>query len=84
KYDVDSKEKGALVVSVKMKSSASSAGIQEGDIIQKVDGKEITSIADYKQAIKGVKADQTLLLFIKRGKSTLFVGLKIKENSEKK
>ncbi len=76
RYEIDASDKGVVITAIKPKSPASSASLQEGDLIQKVDGTEITSVDDYTKAVKNAKG-KALLLFVKRGKNTLFVGVKL-------
>ena len=62
----------ARVASVQADSAAAAAGIQPGDIITAIDGKEIESFSDM-QRIVSTKAGQTLLLTIKRGQNLVDV-----------
>jgi len=81
-YELDTDDRGALITSVKMKSAAALAELHEGDLVQQVNGKEISSAADYLASIKGLKAGQSVLFYVKRGKNNLYVGLKIKEKEK--
>ena len=83
-YELDPDDKGVLVVSVKSRSSAEKADLHEGDLIQKVNSKDVASIAEYNASIKDVKPGQALLLYVKRGKTSLYIGLKIKAPSKEK
>ncbi|MCR4326761.1 MAG: trypsin-like peptidase domain-containing protein, partial [Candidatus Roizmanbacteria bacterium] len=53
---------GAYVLKVVAGSSASDAGIQEGDIITDINGKRISKDADLAQSIKGKKVGDTIAL----------------------
>jgi serine protease Do len=53
-------------------SSASSADIQRGDVIQEVNRKPVSSIEQYKQALAGAD-DKPVLLLVNRGGTTHYV-----------
>lgn len=69
---------GVIVSEVEPDSSAANAGIARGDIIKEVNRVPIKNLSDYKRALKTVKGKSVLIL-LKRGDSTLFVTLKVKE-----
>ena len=50
--------KGALVAQVEPNSSASKAGVQSGDVIKTVDGKDIPTVRDLTRTIAGLHAGQ--------------------------
>ena len=62
----------ARVDTVQAGSAAATAGIQSGDVITAIDGKEIESFSDM-QRIVSISAGQTLVLTIKRGQNLLDV-----------
>jgi regulator of sigma E protease len=62
----------ARVDTVQAGSAAASAGIQSGDVITAIDGKEIESFSDM-QRIVSISAGQTLVLTIKRGQNLVDV-----------
>jgi regulator of sigma E protease len=62
----------ARVDTVQAGSAAAAAGIQSGDVITAIDGKEIESFSDM-QRIVSISAGQTLVLTIKRGQNLLDV-----------
>jgi serine protease Do len=63
---------GVIVSDVDPASSASSADIQRGDVIQEVNHKPVSSIEQYKQALAGAD-DQPVLLLVNRGGTTHYV-----------
>jgi len=69
---------GVIVTEVEPDSAAENAGITKGDIIKEVNRVHIKSMSDYKKGLKGAKGN-TVLLLVKRGDSTIFVTVKIKE-----
>jgi S1-C subfamily serine protease len=63
-------ESGLLVETVSSGSGAENAGLKEGDVITKVDGKEVKSSDDLRTIIQGKKAGDTLTLEIQRDGQT--------------
>jgi S1-C subfamily serine protease len=63
-------DSGLLVQTVSSGSGAEKAGLKEGDVITKVDGKDVKSSDDLRNAIQGKKAGDTLTLEIQRGGQT--------------
>lgn len=69
---------GVIVTEIEPDSAAANAGIARGDIIKEANRVPVKNLSDYKRALKTVKGKSVLLL-LKRGDSTLFVTLKVKE-----
>jgi serine protease Do len=64
---------GVVITDVDADSSASAAGLQQGDIVVSVNRKNVTSVAEFNAAVKaGASRDSTLLL-VKTGPGTHFV-----------
>jgi serine protease Do len=63
---------GVVVSDIDPASSASSADIQRGDVIQEVNRKPVSSIEQYKQALAGAD-DKPVLLLVNRGGTTHYV-----------
>jgi len=82
KYGLSKEETGMVVVNVKSKSPAFNAELREGDIIKKINTRAINNADDYREALKGVKAGQSLLFYVKRDRTTFYVGVKIKDSKE--
>jgi|GEM_PF-4406082 len=68
-------ETGVVVSSVVPGSPAAKANIRFGDVIQQVNRKPVKDVEDFKQKIETVKDQETILLLIQRGESTLFAAL---------
>jgi len=59
-------EKGVVVLYVEEGSPEAEAGLRRGDIILELEGKPIKEYADWKNALKEIKPDSTVLLFVNR------------------
>ena len=68
-------ETGILVASVVPGSPAAKADIRSGDVIQQVNKKPVKDVDDFKQKIESAKDQETILLLIQRGETTLFAAL---------
>ena len=66
---------GIYVVSVARAGWASLAGLAGGDVILKLNGKEVTSVDEIEKELKAIemRKDDYIVLFVKRGKLTRFV-----------
>lgn len=68
-------ETGVVVASVVPGSPAAKADIRSGDVIQQVNKKPVKDVEDFKQKIETAKDQETILLLIQRGDSSLFAAL---------
>jgi serine protease Do len=68
-------ESGVIVTDVQFGSPAAEAGLRKGDIIKEVNRDEITSISEFRAAIKKSKKENILFL-IKRGGNSLWIVVK--------
>jgi putative serine protease PepD len=66
---------GAQVLVVTGGSPASSAGLQQGDVITAIDSKTITSTQQFIETVDTYTPGQTITLTVKRGSSTLHLKL---------
>jgi serine protease Do len=69
---------GLLVVEVEVDSEAYDAGIEPGDIILEVDQIPVKDLRGFSKKIDEYGTDQTILLLVDRGGSTLFVTLRVR------
>ena len=67
---------GVIVVEVRDGSPADEKGIQPQDIILQVNKVKISSVQDFSREISKKTAKNSILLLIKRGKSTFFVTIR--------
>jgi len=68
---------GALVAQVEPKSAAQKAGIQSGDVIKTVDGKDIATIRDLTRTIAGITPGNTVKLGLVRDGKEMTVSAKL-------
>jgi Do/DeqQ family serine protease len=68
-------QSGVAVVDVDPAGAAAQAGLREGDVITKANGKEVTSVAELRSAIDSGHANRPVLLLVTREGRNLFVTL---------
>jgi serine protease Do len=68
---------GLLVVSVDVNSSAYEAGLQRGDIILEIDQEEVSSLAEFNRKIAKYGTGDTILFYVKRQNSALYLTLEV-------
>ena len=57
---------GVVITGVKAKSAAAKAGLRTGDVIREVNRQKVNTVEEYNKAIKNLKKDDELKLFILR------------------
>lgn len=72
-YHLDNDLKGVVVTAVNPSGVAASVGIQEGDVIMKVNRHTVKSVEDFDKQISKIDAGENILLFLRRGSANLFV-----------
>jgi serine protease Do len=75
----DFKGQGVLVAQVTGGSPADDAGLNAGDIVQRINGKDVTKVEDAVAAIRATKPGQTLALNIWSGGVKKLVTIKVQE-----
>ncbi len=80
-YMLDDKE-GVLVSFVEVGGVASTAQLEEDDIIIKVENFEIENLDEFKKSLEQVKDEKQIMLTVKRGKAKRFVLLLPEEEKE--
>ena len=71
---VASGQQGIEITELEERSPAARIGLEEGDIIQGVNRKRVTSVADLRAAIEDKQG--VIALNVKRGDSSLFIVLR--------
>jgi serine protease Do len=66
-YGLGENVHGIVVTGVKEVSPAGDAGIAEGDVISEVQGQKITTAADFRTAVDGLKSGQTIRIYVTSG-----------------
>ena len=69
---------GVLVTEVK-EGPASEAGLQEGDIIQKMNNQPITTLAEFEHAARELPTGKPIPVLVKRGDGSIFLALTVSE-----
>jgi serine protease Do len=64
---------GVVITDVDPDSSASAAGLQQGDIVVQVDRKPVNSVSEFNAAVKASASRESTLLLVKRVQGTQFV-----------
>jgi hypothetical protein len=73
------KDAGVLVGGVEADSPAARAGIEVGDVITSVDGREVSSTGDLSRAVRRKKAGETVEIEFVRGRGTRKVTVTLDE-----
>jgi serine protease Do len=73
---------GAMVAQVEPNSAAQKAGVQEGDIIKSVDGKDIPTVRDLTRTIAGFTPGSTVKLGVLRDGKEMTVSAKLGDYSK--
>ncbi|MFH1829494.1 MAG: DegQ family serine endoprotease [Pseudomonadota bacterium] len=71
--DVPGNFRGIVVQRVEPDSVAERAGVQSGDVVLEINDASIQNIKDYDNAVKDLKEGKLIRLFIKRGKSSIYL-----------
>jgi S1-C subfamily serine protease len=69
--------KGVVIRSVKPRSPAAQAGLESGDIIIKVNGREILGLDDLKKALNQVTVGDSLVLTVRRDQAAIDIQVKV-------
>ena len=72
--DLPSTEKGLVITDVDPDGAAADAGLQPGDVVKKVNGQEVQSVADLRSAI-ATRKDAPALMLVSRNGATIFVAV---------
>ena len=73
---------GVLILDVEEDSPAASAGLKAGDVVIKVDGKDVTSTGEFASYIRDVQPGRTVELTLKRNKETRRISVEVAEGPD--
>jgi serine protease Do len=68
---------GVMVAGVSDDGAAAQVGVQQGDVVLEVNRKAVHSVADYRQALAGVKQGAMVLLRLQRQQASIYVAVKV-------
>jgi len=68
--------KGVLVSDVESDSPAARSGIRRGDVILEINRKQVKNMDDYYAFVGKKGASDTLLMLVKRGKTSIYIAVK--------
>ncbi len=68
---------GGVVVTEVAPGAGRSAGIRRGDVIQMINNQSISSIKDFKQAIKGLEPGKSVAVLVLRSNGPVFLALRV-------
>lgn len=74
---IDGHVAGVVVTDIRAGSQAEQAGLVQGDVIREINRTPVESSQDFRQAVKTLSKEQTILLFINRQGTPLFLTVKV-------
>jgi serine protease Do len=69
-------ENGVVIVRVEPYSAADEAGLKKGDVVQEMNKNSVNNLRDFNNVTTRIQEGDTVLLFINRGGSRLYITLK--------
>ena len=73
-------KKGGVIVTEVTDGPASDAGIHRGDVLLKLDSRDIKSVKQFRELLPKLPVGKAVPILIQRGGSPIFLALKISEN----
>jgi serine protease Do len=73
--NVPNRVNGVVVTDVDEDSPAAGVGLRQGDVIEQVNHRPVTSVSDFNAAVKQGNANGSTLLLVRRGQATQFVAV---------
>ncbi len=68
---------GVVVADVRPSSEAARRGLRRGDLVQEVNRHPVKTVADLEETLGQVEGEETVLLLVRRGNMTRYVGLRL-------
>lgn len=78
-FNLKVEKNGVVVTNVERGSVAMDAGLRPGDVILKINRKPVENVDDYNKIMKKVKPGDTVLFYLQRGDSKIFVAFTVPE-----
>ncbi|MFA5908784.1 MAG: DegQ family serine endoprotease [Vicinamibacterales bacterium] len=75
RLELDTDVQGVVVTDVDPSGAAASAGLQEGDVIQQINGRSVRSVEQVRSGLDAA-SDKPVVLLVARGGASLFVPLR--------
>ncbi len=75
RLELDTDVQGVVITDVDPSGAAASAGLQEGDVIQQINGRSVRSVEQVRSGLDAA-LDKPVVLLVARGGSSLFVPLR--------
>ena len=76
-FGVDDRITGVVITGIRAGSQAEKAGLAQGDVIREINHKQVQSSQDFRQAVNALPDEQTILLFINRQGTPLFLTVRV-------
>ncbi|MCU0587663.1 MAG: PDZ domain-containing protein, partial [Syntrophobacteraceae bacterium] len=73
RFGWDQREQGVVITTIAPGSEAAEAGLRRGDLIKEINREKVQNVNDFHQMVG--RSEKTVLLLVKRGERTFFVGL---------
>lgn len=78
-FGLDADVKGVIILDIRPNSDAAQQNLRVNDIIMEINQKAITSVKDYKDAMKDTKNAKSILFLINREGNTFYTAIKIRK-----
>jgi len=76
KYNLDASTGGVIITDVEAGGPADEAGLQPGDVVLRVNGRQIASVNDFTNAVSSLRSGQTAAMVVLRDKTRTLVSVK--------
>ncbi|OPX35730.1 hypothetical protein B1H10_00585 [candidate division KSB1 bacterium 4484_188] len=77
KFDLKVRKNGVVITNIKQGSVAVQSGLRPGDVILKINRKQVKNVSDYNKVLEKVKPGDTILFYIQRNEAKIFIAFTI-------